>query len=118
LPWQSNAERALFDCALRVDLAGSVERLAEALAAGSREVDPKRIKRLAKAFGARGRAAERRLASLAKALDLPFPVNPVVGNRQPMIRLNPRDERVHWTDDGYRVVWPTPISELRAIVEN
>ncbi len=116
--WQSNAERALFDCALRVDLAGSVERLAEALAAGSRDVDPTRIKRLARAFGARGRAAERRLASLAKALDLPLSLNPVVGNRQPMIRLDPRDEHVEWTDDGYRVVWHTSIGELRAIVEN
>jgi predicted transcriptional regulator of viral defense system len=116
--WQSNLERAVFESALRVDLTGGVERLAEALGAGSRDVDPKRIKRLAKAFGARGRAAERRLASLAQALNLPLSLDAVVGKRQPVIRLDPRDDHVEWTDSGYRVAWNTTVNELRAIVEN
>ena len=116
--WRSNLERALFESALRVDLTGVVERLAEALAAGSRDADPKRITQLAMAFGARGRAAERRLASLAYTLDLPLSLDPTVGSRQPVIRLDPRDERVEWTDSRFRVAWNTTIDELQAIVRN
>ena len=116
--WRSNLERALFESALRVDLTGGVERLAEALASGSRDADPKRITRLAKAFGARGRAAERRLASLAHALNLPLSLDPVVGKRQPVIRLDTRDDQVEWTDARYRVAWNTTIDELQAIVGN
>jgi predicted transcriptional regulator of viral defense system len=116
--WRSNLERALFDSALRVDLTGGVERLAEALAAGSRDADPKRITRLAKAFGARGRAAERRLASLAQALNLPLSIDPVVVRRQPVIRMDSRDDHVVWTDATYRVAWNTTIDELQAIVGN
>jgi predicted transcriptional regulator of viral defense system len=116
--WRSNVERALFESALRVDLTGGVERLAEALAAGSRDANPKRITRLATAFGARGRAAERRLASLAHALNLPLSLDPVVGKRQPVIRLDTKDGRVEWTDARYRVAWNTTIDELHAIVGN
>lgn len=116
--WRSTLERALFESALRVDLTGGVERLAEALAAGSREADPKRIERLAKAFGPRGRAAERRLASLAYALHLPRSDDPEVDKRQPVIRLDPRDDRVEWTDSRFRVAWNTTIDELQAVVGN
>ena len=70
--WRSSLERALFECALRVDLVGGVERLAEAVASGSRDVDSARIARLATAFGTRGQAAQRRLASMATALQLPL----------------------------------------------
>jgi predicted transcriptional regulator of viral defense system len=116
--WRSSLERALFESALRVDLTGDVERLAEALAAGSRDADRERITRLATAFGARGRAAERRIASLAHALDLPLSLDPAVDRGQPVIRLDPRDDRVEWTDRRFRVAWNTPIDELRAIVGN
>jgi predicted transcriptional regulator of viral defense system len=116
--WRSTLERALFESALRVDLAGGVERLAEALAAGSLEANPARIKHLAKAFGSRGLAAERRLASLAFGLDLPFSLDSPVGKRQPVIQLDTRDDRVEWTDERYRVAWNATIDELRAIVGN
>lgn len=116
--WRSTLERALFESALRVDLTGGVERLAEALAAGSHDADPKRIKQLVKAFGARGSAAERRIASLAHALDLPLSLDPEVGKRQPVIRLDQRDDRVEWTDSRYRVAWNTTIDELQAVVGN
>ncbi len=79
--WCSNLERALFESALRVDLTGGVERLAEALAAGSSNADAEGITRLAKAFGPRGRAAERRLASLAIALNLPLRLDSPVSKR-------------------------------------
>ena len=116
--WQSSLERALFECALRVDLVGGVERLAEAVATGSPDTNSARIERLANAFGTRGRAAERRLASLAVALQLPLTLSPIVGKRQPVIRLDPRDDRVAWTDMRFRVAWNTTIDELQAIVGN
>jgi predicted transcriptional regulator of viral defense system len=116
--WRSSLERALFESALRLDLVGSVERLAEALAAGSADAEPKRIARLAVAFGARGRAAERRLASLATALDLPLGSHPLVARRQSPIRLDPRETEVVWTDDRFKVGWNTTVDELRAVIGN
>ena len=116
--WRSTVERALFECALRVDLIGGAERLAEAFARGAPEVDPTRLALLAEAFGARGFAAERRLASLARALALPLALEPHVDPRQPIIRLDPRTDRVEWIDDTLRVAWSTTVNELRAVVEN
>lgn len=116
--WRSSLERALLESAMRVDLVGSVERLAEALAAGAGEARPTHIKRLSKAFGARGQAAERRLASLAGALELPLALQPKVGKRQPIIRLDPRDDEVQWTDARYRVAWSRNVDELRAVTQN
>jgi predicted transcriptional regulator of viral defense system len=116
--WRSTLERALFESALRVDLTGSVERLAEAVANAAPETDPARIDRLADSFGTRGHAAERRLASLAHALVLPLGLDPKVGHRQPVIRLDPRDDHVEWIDSQYRVAWNTTIDELRAVVDN
>jgi predicted transcriptional regulator of viral defense system len=116
--WRSSLERALFESAMRVDLLGSVERLVEALAAGASQAKPTHIKRLSKAFGARGLAAERRLASLADALDLSLAFEPKVGKRQPIIRLDPRDDEVVWTDARYRVAWNRSVDELRSITEN
>jgi predicted transcriptional regulator of viral defense system len=116
--WRSSLERALFESALRMDLTGSVELLAEALAAGSRDIDPTRITQLARVFGGRGQAAARRLASLAHALDLPLALEPTVTARQPMICLDPRDDRDAWTDTRYRVIWNTTVDELRAVVGN
>jgi predicted transcriptional regulator of viral defense system len=103
---------------MRVDLLGSVERLVEALAAGASQAKPTHIKRLSKAFGARGLAAERRLASLADALDLSLAFEPKVGKRQPIIRLDPRNDEVVWTDARYRVAWNRSVDELRSITEN
>ena len=116
--WRSSLERALFECALRVDLVGGVERLAAAVAAGAPDADSVRITRLATAFGTRGRAAERRLASLATALHLPLNLTPDVGKRQHVVRLDPRDDRVAWTDARFRVAWNTSVDELQAIVGN
>ncbi len=115
---RSSLDRALFECALRVDLAGGVDQLAEAVANGASNADATRITGLGEAFGARGSAALRRLASIATALDLPLHLDPNVGKRQPIIRLDPRDHTVEWTDDKYRVSWNRTVGELRAIVEN
>jgi len=116
--WRSTLERALFESALRVDLTGGAERLAEALAKGASEADPARLARLATAFGARGLAAERRLASLAQALALPLGLEPTVTPRQPVIRLDPYDDRVEWVDGAFRVAWNTTVDELRTVVGN
>ena len=116
--WRSSLERALFECALRVDLIGGAERLGDAVASGSRDADSVRIAHLAKNFGARGVAAERRLASIATALHLPLTLAPAVSKRQQVIRLDPRDDRVAWTDSRFRVAWNMTIDELQAVVGN
>ncbi len=116
--WRSKLERALFECALRVDLTGGVERLAEALTDGASGADPDRISLLAKVFGPRGLAAERRLASLAQVLDLPVRLDPTVKPRQPIVRLDPRDQRVVWVDGTFRVAWNINADELRAVARN
>lgn len=116
--WRSNLERALFECAMRVDLAGGAQRLAEALANGAPEADPNRITKLATEFGARGSAAERRLASLAAALDLPLNLNPEVSKQKQMIRLDPSDENDAWVDSTFNVAWSISIDEMRAVAGN
>jgi predicted transcriptional regulator of viral defense system len=116
--WRSTLERSLFECALRVDLAGGVEHLAEAVAAGAAEVDAARLGRLAGAFGPKGLAAERRLGSLAHALDLPLTLEPKVAPKQPVIRLDPSEGGVEWVDGTFRVAWHTTVDELRAVTEN
>jgi predicted transcriptional regulator of viral defense system len=113
--WRSTLERALFECALRVDLTGGVERLAEVLANGAANADPARVSLLAKVFGPRGLAAERRLASLTQALDLPLHLAPTIGHQQPIVRLDPHDENVAWVDDTFRVAWPLSADEVRAV---
>ena len=114
--WHSGLERALFDCALRVDLAGGPERLAEAVANGGTDADPAKLLQIADAFGARGFAAVRRLASLAYVLELPLSLMPAVGPRQPVIRLDPGDDHREWTDSRFRVAWNLTAAELRAVV--
>jgi predicted transcriptional regulator of viral defense system len=116
--WRSTLNRALFDAALRVDLTGSVERLAEALVKAAPDADVKRIRRVVRAFGSRGLAAERRLASIAWVLGLDVGLDPTVERRRPVIKLDPRDHHVEWVDDRYRVAWNTTVDELRAVVGN
>jgi predicted transcriptional regulator of viral defense system len=116
--WRSSLERSIFESALRVDLAGGVERLAEAVARAAPEADAARIVRLAGAFGPKGLAAERRLGSLALALDLPLRLEPKVAPRQPVIRLDPREDHIEWIDDTFRVAWHTTVNELRAVIDN
>jgi predicted transcriptional regulator of viral defense system len=115
--WRSGIERALFECALRIDLAGGSERLAEAVANGGNDADPAQLIRLSGAFGSRGQAAVRRLASLARVLELPLPLEPRVGPRRPVIRLDPGDDHVEWTDPRFRVAWNITADELRAVAE-
>jgi predicted transcriptional regulator of viral defense system len=103
---------------MRVDLAGGVERLAEALSNGARDARANRITKLTRCFGARGSAAERRLASLARALDLPFALNPQLTQHQPLIRLDPRDGRDVWIDKTFNVAWNVSVEEVRAVIEN
>jgi predicted transcriptional regulator of viral defense system len=116
--WRSTLDRALFECALRIDLTGGVERLAEALVNGAADADPDRLSLLAKVFGPRGLAAERRLASLAQVLDLPLQLAPTVGRRQSIVRLAPGDDKAAWVDNGFRVAWNISADELRAVAGN
>jgi predicted transcriptional regulator of viral defense system len=116
--WRSTLERALLESAMRVDLIGGVDPLAEALANGASVADPLRISQLASALGNRGRAGERRLASLTQALELPLHLNPDVGPRQPAIYLDPRDEHSAWSDNVFRVKWNVSIDELRSVIDN
>jgi predicted transcriptional regulator of viral defense system len=116
--WRSTLERALFECALRIDLSGGIERLAEAVATGSAQAKPRAMARLARAFGPKGLAAQRRLASLAHALGLPFGLAPAASPRQPIVRLDPGDEEVVWVDEDLRVAWNRDVAELRAVIGN
>jgi predicted transcriptional regulator of viral defense system len=114
--WRSGLERALFDCALRVDLTGGAERLAEAVAACAADADPAKLTQFADAFGPRGHAAARRIASLAYVLELPLRLAPPVGPKQPIIRLDPGDDHREWTEPKFRVTWNLTAAELRAVV--
>jgi len=116
--WRSTLDRALFECAMRIDLAGGVERLAEALASGARDADANRIAALAQLFGARGSSAERRLASLAHVLDLPLKLDRRMNKKQSVIRLDPRDERNVWTDSEFNVMWNISAEEMQAVIAN
>ncbi len=116
LSWRSSVERALFESALRLDLVGGVERLAEALAIAAQDVKASGIHRLATGFGARGRAAERRLASLSQVLELPLDLDPQLAPRRPIIQLDPADHRQEWVDERYRVAWNVGVDELRSAV--
>ena len=112
----STLERGLLECAVRVDLVGGIERLAEAVQAGLRDADGDRMAVLARQLSPRGLAAERRLASLAHVLGLTTATSVPIS--QPMIRLDPRETDVTWVDERYRVSWHLSIDELRASVEN
>jgi predicted transcriptional regulator of viral defense system len=112
---RSTLERALFESALRVDLTGSVERLAEAVAAGSGSADPTRITTLADSFGPRGSAALRRLASLVDNLNLPLTLSPEVDRRRPIVPMDRRENRVEWVDEKFRVAWNVSVEELSAV---
>ena len=116
--WRSSLERALLECAMRVDLVGNVERLAEGLANSASEVDPARISDLSAAFGAKGSAAERRLASLATALNLGVDLRPHVDKARPVIKLETHDPDLEWIDQIYRVAWSRRVEELQSVVGN
>ncbi|MGA2805704.1 MAG: hypothetical protein ABSF89_15175 [Acidimicrobiales bacterium] len=116
--WHSGVERAVFECALRVDLVGGPEALASALQRAASTIRARRLAPLVKAFGPRGVAAERRLASLARALDLTLDLGPKVSSARPIIRLDPQNDHIEWIDSAMRVAWSTSVDELRAVVEN
>jgi predicted transcriptional regulator of viral defense system len=116
--WRSTLDRALFECALRLDLTGGIEQLAEALAIAASSVNPERLSFLATTFGTRGRAAVRRLASLAHNLDLPLRLDGLAGPWKSIVHLDPRRKKVVWVDDTLRVAWHVTPDELRAVTGN
>lgn len=116
--WRSTLDRALFECALRLDLVGGIEQFVEALATGASSVNPERLSFLAKRFGPRGLAANRRLASLAKFLDLPLRLDGLAGPWKSIVRLDPRSKNVVWVDDRLQVAWHVTPDELRAVTGN
>ena len=97
---------------------GGPEALASALERAASGIRPRGLAPLVKAFGPRGAAAERRLASLARALDLSLDLEPRVSPSRPIIRLDPQDDHIEWIDREMRVAWSTSVDEIRAVVEN
>jgi predicted transcriptional regulator of viral defense system len=116
--WRSTAERALLECAMRIDLAGGVERLSEALFLASREIDVDQITRMAGQFGVRGRAGLRRIASISHTLDLNLDFEGQAVRGTSLIPIDPRDHHTEWIDDIFGVTWSITPSELISVVRN
>jgi predicted transcriptional regulator of viral defense system len=114
--WRSTLDRALFESALRVDLIGGSERLAEALVNGAAELHPDRIALLADLFGPWGHGALRRLHSLADVLGVTIGPAPEVPRAKSVIQLDSRDDHVAWIDKKFRVAWNVTPDELQAVV--
>jgi predicted transcriptional regulator of viral defense system len=109
----SGIERSLLDAAMRLDLVGGVNVLAEALSAA--DVDPEVLSDLARDLGAT--TALRRIGSLADQLRLPGLEERLEPAATPArsIQLDPRSPTASdhvFRDRRWRVVWPTPPRQL------
>lgn len=107
----SNVERSLLDGAMRMDLIGSADVLAEALSAA--QPDPTALQHLAHEIGAA--TALRRLGSLADQLLIPSLANQLQPLASPTsdIQLEPRHPATGkrpFRDRRWRVVWAQPPS--------
>ena len=113
----SDLERALLDAARRPTLVGGAAVLAEAVAVGSASVDTARLTRYAHALG--WASALRRVGSIADALAL----QGLAGRLNPVktisadLDLQPGSSQTYaWRDARWRIRWPQPIDEIRAVV--
>ena len=116
LPLNNAVDRTLLESALRIDFVGSIERFAEALQGGLEQAGAARIAALALRLGPRGLAAERRLAFIAHAAGMTYPV--AESHAGSTIRLDPREKEVTWVDERFRVSWHLGVDQLRASVQN
>ncbi len=112
----SDLERALLDAAARIDLAGGAAVLAEALVAGGKNADPKRISLYAEQLG--WAAALRRIGSISDALEIEGFSGKLHPLKQPQadIDLEPHSKgNSVWRDARWRVRWTQPREELRNV---
>lgn len=114
----SNLERALLDAGRRPALVGGVAALAQAVGAASGDVDTEVLIDYAQSLG--WGSAVRRIGSIADALDLPGlagqlrPLKPLTAD----LDLEPGTHRSRaWRDSRWRIRWPQPIDEIRAIAQ-
>ena len=113
----SDLERALLEAARRLDLAGGLAVLAEAMAAAGHKVRPDKLMRYAERLG--WGSALRRLGSIADAL----PIAGLAGQLHPLktpgsdLPLDPTATAYAWRDARWHLRWPMPINELKAITE-
>jgi predicted transcriptional regulator of viral defense system len=103
----SGVERALIDGARRVELVGGLDVLSEALERAAADLDVLLILDYAEKLGES--AALRRLASVARVLDLEELADQLVENIQTdagQLRANPSVKNpIQWTDSATGVVW-------------
>jgi predicted transcriptional regulator of viral defense system len=111
-------ERAILECAIRLDLVGSVERVGHALLVGRRDMDAQTLFEIAELLGVRGVAALRRVLSIADALDVPFQGCGVPATSDRLLNLDPREREVIWTDLNFGIHWNLSREELLASVRN
>ncbi len=113
----SDLERALLDAARRPTLVGGAAVLAEAVAVGSESIDTTRLTQYAQTLG--WASALRRVGSIADALAL----QGLAGRLSPLkaisadLDLEPGSSQTYaWRDARWRIRWPQPIDEIRAVV--
>ena len=111
----SDLERSLLEAAKRPNLVGGVAVLAEAMAAAGRRADIDKLMGHAELLG--WAAPLRRLGSIADTLQIPGLARQLRPLRQPSADLNldPAAPACDWRDPRWRVRWPIPAAELRAV---
>jgi predicted transcriptional regulator of viral defense system len=112
----SSVERAMLENAARLDLCGGWGTLAGALRRA--DIDPERVAALAGQLHAE--IAVRRVASVAEVLGLTelsdaLPLPPRSARLVPLDPQEPVEEP--WTDTRWRVRWPVPPRQARALIE-
>ena len=113
----SDLERSLLDAAKRPNLVGGAAVLAEALAAAGRRADIDKLMGYAELLG--WPAPLRRLGSIADTLQISGLARQLRPLRQPNADLNldPAAPACNWRDPRWRVRWPMPAAELKAVAE-
>ena len=113
----SDLERALLDAARRPTLIGGAAVLAQAVAGGGENVDTLRLMQHSQTLG--WASALRRIGSISDALA----IHGLAGRISPLkaisadLDLEPASSRTYaWRDARWRIRWPQPVDEIKAVV--
>lgn len=113
----SDLERSLLDAGRRPNLVGGVSALAEAITMAGRNTDAEKFMHYAELTG--WASALRRIGSIADALQVPGLANRLRPLKHPSADLNldPATPACIWRDPHWRIRWPMPLKELKAVTE-